>query len=73
MDTSYCSPDHLHEAGVLSASALTGFNRAEALFVLDYARIIVERFFDENGLPAKRRPPELHLVAGDAGPDRRPC
>ncbi|MGC1576318.1 MAG: hypothetical protein WA813_09375 [Beijerinckiaceae bacterium] len=50
---------------------LTGFSRAEALFVLDYARIIVERFFDENGLPARSRPREL--VADDARQDRRLC
>jgi len=62
MDTPYSTPDHLHDAGVLTASELTGFSRAEALFVLDYARIIVERFFDENGLPERSRPPEL--VAG---------
>jgi hypothetical protein len=73
MDTPYCTPDHLHREGDLSASALTGFNRAEALFVLDYARIIVERFFNENGLPAKRRPLELRLVAGGARQDQRPC
>ena len=57
MDTSYSTPDHLHDAGVLTASELTGFSRAEALFVLNYARIIVERFFDENGLPAQSRLP----------------
>jgi hypothetical protein len=55
----------------LTASALTGFSRAEALFVLDYARIIVERLFDENGLPARSRPPEL--VADGARQDRRLC
>jgi hypothetical protein len=71
MDTPYGTPDHLHDAGVLTASALTGFSRAEALFVLDYARIIVERLFDENGLPARSRPPEL--VADGARQDRRLC
>jgi hypothetical protein len=71
MDTPYSTPDHLQEAGLLTASVLTGFSRAEALFVLDYARIIVERFFDENGLPARSRPREL--VADDARQDRRLC
>jgi len=69
MDTPYSTPDHLHDAGALTASALTGFSRAEALFVLDYASIIVERFFDENGLPERSRPPEV--VAG--GPRGRLC
>ena len=36
MDTPYSTPDHLHDAGVLTASELTAFSRAEALFVLDY-------------------------------------
>jgi hypothetical protein len=62
MGTPHSTPDHLHEAGVLTASELAGFSRAEALVALDYARIIVERFFDENGLPAQSRLPEL--VAG---------
>ena len=71
MDTPYSTPDHLHDAGVLTASELTGFSRAEALFVLDYARIIVERFFDANGLPDRSRAPEL--VADGARQDRRLC
>jgi hypothetical protein len=59
MDTPYSTPDHLHDAGVLTASELIAFSRAGALFVLDYARIIVERFFDEFGVPDRSRPPEL--------------
>jgi hypothetical protein len=71
MDTPYSTPDHLHDAGVLTASELTGFSRAEALLVPDSARIIVERFFDENELPDRSRPPEL--VADGARQDRRLC
>jgi hypothetical protein len=48
-----------------------GASHAEALFVLDYARIVVDRFSDENGLAAPSRPPEL--VADDARQDRRLC
>ena len=49
--------EHLQDAGIKLAASLAGFDRAEALYVLDYAHGIVSKLFEEHALPPKWRQP----------------
>jgi hypothetical protein len=62
------TPDHVADAGIRLAASLASFDRAEALYVLDFARIIVERFFEEQALPPNWRTPRLRVIRGTLHP-----
>ena len=55
--------EHLKDEGIRLAASLATLDRADALYILDFASIIVERFFEERALPPKwKTPRKLHIV-----------
>src|SRR4029077_18156512 len=62
MDTpTYRTPDQVADAGLTIASALVRFKRDDALAATDFARIIIERFFDdEPTAKAQPQPVSVH-------------
>ena len=54
--------EHLNDEGIRLAASLAALDRDDALYMLDLASIIVERFFEEEALPRKWKTPRLRIV-----------
>jgi hypothetical protein len=66
--------EHLNDEGIRLAASLAALDRADALYILDFASIIVERFFEERALSPKWRKPRLRIVGSTRHhPTKRPA